>query len=371
MSEKKQLEQLKIDIEQLQSAIDDFGKSHDAENKGAVSACLSCLPQCSQEPTNPDQPHFIPDYNIPLIATGGGNQVCDIQENLGPLAPLLGTWVSPRYAGFNVMPIPQATAPNGFILKNIFYYEVTTFSAIQGKVANRAGTYEQDAYTIFYSQRVFFADGVQKDQLVHAENGSWLHQVINPQGQGPVNTPPYVPSPPAPEPLPPQDPTRAVVKQASIPHGNSILALGGSEFIQGAPVIPVVSALPIDAPYAFSIPYGTDIPENLNINPNFILEVALEKQRQQGIEVVHTTALHVDSDNHGQVANTPFMKENSDVPRFTNSVWLEQLSNGMQQLQYTQNITLEFPLPNPDSPKSDRVRYLFPHITANTLYKVK
>lgn len=373
MSEQSSLEQLKIDIEQLQSAVHELGGERSGGGGGdALYQCLACQPQCSPTPTNPDQPQFIPDFNIPLVASGGGDQYCAIQQSLGDLAPLLGTWVSPRYAGFNVMPIPQATAPTGFILKNIFYYEVMTFSAIQGKVANRAGTFEQDAYTIFYSQRVFFADGAQKDQLVHAENGSWLHQVMNPQGQGPLNTQPYIPSPPAPETIPPQDPTRAIVKQVSIPHGNSILALGGSSRFTGAPEIPVVSALPVDAPEAFAIPYGTDIPENLNINPNFVLEVALEQQRKQGIDVLETVALHVDTDNHGQVANTPFMQEFSNVPRFANTVWIEQLSNGLQQLQYSQNITLEFPLPTPSRRKEPAIeRYRFPHITANTLYKMK
>ena len=271
------------------------------------------------------------------------------------------------------MPIPQATAPNGFILKNIPYYEVMTFSAIQGKVANRAGTYEQDAYTIFYSQRVFFAEGPQANKLVHAENGSWLHQVTAPQGQGPLNTAPYIPSPPAPNPIPPQDPTRTLVKQVSVPHGNSILALGSAAYFAGAPTIPVANALPIDAPESFRIPYGTDIPENPNINPNIVLQVALDSLASQGIAVTNTTALTVDTDNQGLVANTPFMKQNSNVPRFQNTFWLEQLSNGQHMLQYTQNITLEYPIESAGANRAKKTvtTYKFPHITANTLFKVQ
>lgn len=370
----EQLAQLRIEIDQLQSQIATLSKQQGSESQEAIVRCAACLPQCCvNQPTNPSQPNFIPDFNIPLIAAGGGDQYCAIQQDLGPLAGLLGTWVSPRFAGYNVMPLPQATAPLGFILKNVFYYEVTTFSAIQGKVANRAGTYEQDAYTIFYSQRVFFADGVQKDELVHAENGSWLHQVTAPQGTGPLDKEPYIGSPPAPNPIPPQDPTRAIVKQVSIPHGNSILALGAAEEIVGAPTIPVASALPIGAPDTFAIPYGTDVPQNPNVNPNIVLEIALEQLAQNGVKVDKTTVLSVDTDNHGQVANTPFMKENSNVPRFKTTFWLEQLSNGQLQLQYTQDITLEFPLQvaGTGNRKGGVKTFKFPHITANTLFKVK
>lgn len=344
MPDDSQIQQMQQQVEALKAQISAMTANANSANSAAPTV----------SPTAP----YVPDFAIPELAPGGGDNNPEIRAKLGPLADLIGTWVSSRNAGFNVMPIPQATAPNGFILKNFHYYEVMTFSAIQGKVANRGGKYEQDCFTLFYEQRVFFADGPQKDQLVHAENGSWLHLITGPQGQGPLNSQPDIPAPPAPDPIPPQPSDQQIVKQVSVPHGNSILAMGGFETFEGAPTIPQVSTLP-DGPEKFFAPYGTNIPSNLNINPNHILEQALQNQH-----VRQTTAITVDSDNNGGIENIPFIKNLCDVTRFTTTYWLEQLNTGHLQLQYTQNISLEFL-------QANRKKILFPHVTANTLYKVR
>ncbi|PKG58085.1 MULTISPECIES: heme-binding protein [unclassified Shewanella] len=373
MNAKPDLEQLDMSVQQLSSVVADLEKQCPVADKGLsvssaqgcpVAKCSQAIPSTRQCAVNhPIASPFVPDYNIPLLAPGGGDQKPDVLEKLGPLADLVGTWVSQRFSGFNVMPIPQVTAPNGFILKNFNYYEVITFSAISGKVANRGGQYEQDSYTLFYEQRVFFADGPQMDDLVHAENGSWLHQVSAQQGQNEVNTAPFIPTPPAPNPIPTQNPLTEIVKQVSVPHGNSILALGGVTRSYCAPTIPVANCLPIAAPDAFSAAYGPNIATNPSINPNAVLDSALLKLADKGVSVASTTALTVDSDNHGAIANTPFMKSHSDVSRFTTTYWIEHLSTGHLQLQYTQNITLDLPV-------GDKT-YKFPHITANTLTKVQ
>lgn len=352
--------QLQVEIDQLNSSISQL----QANQQAAAQSALQC--QCPVTHCSPcsSGSHFIPDYDIPLLAPGGGDCNPQILAKLGPLAGLIGTWASPRYNGYNVMPLPQATAPNGFILKNFFYYEVMTFSAIQGKVANRGGLEEQDCYTLFYEQRVFFADGPQANELVHAENGAWLNLIVGPQGQGPLDTPPYIPSPPAPNPIPPQNPARQVVKQVSVPHGNSILAMGNVSVINGAPTIPNVSALPVGAPANYSTPYGTDIPTNPNVNPNIVLQDALAGLAGTGVSVNRTHVISVDSNNDGAVTNTPFIEQHSNVSQFTNTLWLEELSNGQLMLQYSQNITLNFPQARGKS-------YVFPHVTANTLAKVK
>ena len=354
------LAELKVDIERLGSVVDQLRASQCAVNHPSASSQCAVTAQCGACPVRSP---FVPDYSIPLLAPGGGNCNPEILAKLGPLAGLIGTWVSPRFNGYNVMPIPQATAPDGFILKNFFYYEVITFSAIQGKVANRGGTDEQDSYTLFYEQRVFFADGPQANTLVHAENGAWLHLITGPQGQGPLDIPPNIPSPPAPDPIPPQDPAREIVKQVSVPHGNSILAMGGVATIYDAPAIPDVSALPVGAPASYSAPYGNDVPGNPNINPNIVLQEALLALHRQGGKVVRTQVINVDSANAGSVTNTPFIQSHTNVTQYANTLWLEELSSGYLMLQYSQNISLKFPQANGGS-------YLFPHITANTLLKV-
>ncbi|MGI9273923.1 MAG: heme-binding protein [Endozoicomonas sp.] len=295
----------------------------------------------------------------PLLRPGAGQNDPEILASLGPLAALIGTWVSNPRNGFNVMPLPEATARDGFILKNFFYYEEVTFSAIAGKVANRGGTDEQDSYTLFYEQRVFFSDGPQKDQLVHAENGAWLHLIKTQQKLGPVGFGP-MPSPPAPDPVPPQDPATEIVKQVSVPHGNSILANGSFTVFEGRPEIPDVSALPIDAPESFNLLYGPNEPGNPNVNPNVVLQGALSLTPE---EVLRTTLIDVDSDNQGNVVNTPFMVSHINVSRFRNQLWLEELATGAVQMQYSQNITLDFP-------QADGTVIQFPHIVANTLRKI-
>lgn len=359
MSINKELKQLQVEIDQLNSTVDQLQASNNIPAQPA-HLCQCPAAQCSACPSHSP---FVPDFAMPLLAPGGGDCNPDILAKLGPLAGLIGTWVSSKTNGYNVMPIPQATGPNGFILKNFPYYEVTTFSAIQGKVANRGGSDEQDCYTLFYEQRVFFSEGPQANQLVHAENGAWLNLITGPQGQGPLNAPPNIPSPPAPNPIPPQDPARQIVKQVSVPHGNSILAMGDMAVYNGAPNIPDVSTLPIGAPPGYDAPYGTNIPSNPNVNPNIVLKGALAALANTGIHVLRTHQVNVDSDNHGGVANIPYIKQHTDVTRFTNSMWLEELSNGQLLLQYSQTIDLQFATANGKP-------YVFPHIVANTLAKV-
>ncbi|SBS25198.1 hypothetical protein MSP8886_00202 [Marinomonas spartinae] len=331
--------------------------------KGA-SRCPFHQTETPQNGVNQSASPFVPDYNIPLLAPGGGDNDAEQLAKLGPLRKLIGTWVSNRFSGYNVMPIPQATASNGFIVKNFYYYEVVTFSAILGKVANRGGVEEQDSYTIFYEQRVFFAEGEQRDKLVHAENGSWSHFIKGPQGQGILNTKPNIPSPPAPNPILPQNPDTSVLKQISVPHGNSILALGGCRIIDGAPTIENENALPINTPSEFNAVYGPNIPENPNVNPNIVLQKALSNITPHN-PIVQTHVIEVNSDNNGEVSNVPFIREHADVSKYTNTIWIEELASGFLQLQYSQNITLSFP-----ALSTKKNEYLFPHVTANTLYKV-
>lgn len=358
MSEKEELAKLQLELSQLNSAIEGL------QAKVCPVAQISSTPPEQQCPVKKcSASPYVPDFSIPLLAPGGGDYKPSILEKLGPLAGLIGTWVSTKDNGFNVMPIPEATVPNGFILKNFSYYEEVTFSAIQGKVVNRGSKDEQDCYTLFYEQRVFFSDGPQANELVHAENGSWLHLITGPQGQGTLNSTPNIPSPPAPNPIPPQNPATAIVKQVSVPHGNSILALGSVETILGAPVIPDVNTLPKNAPECFSAPYGANTPSNPNINPNIVLQGALQEIQKQAC-VVRTHIFDVDSDNQGDVANIPYIKQHSDVSRFSNTLWLEELSDGQLVMQYSQNISLEFPF-------GGGKKYLFPHIVANTLTKIK
>lgn len=135
---------------------------------------------------------------------------------------------------YNVMPLPQVdpSSQEGYILKNFSYYEELIFSAIHGTAPNRSGSGTQVANTLFYEQRVYFADGPNKDALVHAENGSWLYLTDRKQFVGPYGTA----ADPEQNSVPPTQPYN-IIKQMSVPHGNSVLAAGtykdGTEMGQG------------------------------------------------------------------------------------------------------------------------------------------
>jgi hypothetical protein len=105
-------------------------------------------------------------------------------SGLGPLEGLVGTWTNQNLPGtdkgdpdnpysYNLIALPQVdpTSPTGYILKNFKYFEEITFSPIAGNAPNRGGTGTQVCNTLFYEQRVYFADGPAKNSLVHAENG--------------------------------------------------------------------------------------------------------------------------------------------------------------------------------------------------------
>ena len=314
-----------------------------------------------------------PNITTPLVRDGGGENVAKVQAGLGPLFDLIGTWnnsASPPQAGYNVMPLPQATARNKYILKNFNYFEEMTFSAIAGSVPNRGGNYQQDGYVLFYEQRVFFGEGAAPDAvntLVHAENGSWLHLKTLQQKQGPYGMDGFIPAPPAPASIPAQDPTRNIVKQVSVPHGNSILAVGTFQKLDGPPTIPNVSTLPTGngVTAGFNDPFGPDDPGNIMVNPNKTLQDALAGQTSRrtpgGLSVTNTVKFNVSTRNPGGgVTNIVFEQKRANVTAFSTTFWLETLSDGSLQLQYSQ--TIEMTLMQDD--------VVFLHIDANTLRKV-
>ncbi|MGZ8157861.1 MAG: hypothetical protein ACXWT4_03540, partial [Methylobacter sp.] len=139
-----------------------------------------------------------PNLTIPLINEPAQTSPGTPSTALGPLEYLIGTWTNQSLSGsmkgdpqtpysYNVMPLPQVdpSSPTGYILKNFAYYEELTFSAIHGNAPNRGGTGTQVANTLFYEQRVYFAEGPNKDALVHAENGSLLFLTDQKQALGP------------------------------------------------------------------------------------------------------------------------------------------------------------------------------------------
>jgi len=173
---------------------------------------------------------------------------------LGPLAPLAGSW---RGNGFNVMwrPDNPQSAP-GTAIKRYLELNLTSetidFQVIPGVVPNRGLNPQTDLslYGLHYLQRVTDADPPPfstAGEALHIEPGLFMNV---PASQDPPN-----PS--------------SIVRMASIPHGVSLLMQGltpSSAPVPGPPKIPPIypiAGLPVFSPPAGALGLGiqpVDIP---------------------------------------------------------------------------------------------------------------
>ena len=315
-----------------------------------------------------------PDLSLPLI--NEPEQACPTAQGdmVGALELLVGTWTNQALANgqggcdtpysYNVMVLPQSpedpSSPQGYILKNMQYYEEITFSSIHGNAANRGGAGVQVGNPLFYEQRIYIssASGAYIEQqvpalvsntLVHAENGAWLVLTSQNQCAGPYSTGEEVPGSIPPTGFP------TLVKQIAVPHGNSVLALGeappldsnGAPISQpGSPTIPTPDIFPSTLPLQDLTPYGTQSAGNPNVeftnNPNLPLSNALAVA-----PVGKYIMFQVDSNvGQGQVTNIGFEQQHADVVQYSATYWLEALgdSDDFTQLQYTQTIVLRIPI---------------------------
>ncbi len=143
-----------------------------------------------------------------------------------------------------IEPQPKRKPPKGkyggFILKNFAFTERLRFNGTSGKedppdlqdeealavvagAPNRGGTYTQFSHALFYEQQVRFAEGPDDGKIVHVENGAWLQLGSTHQNIGPYNPP----AKPIKGQVLRQPPYVTIAKQIAVPHGNSVLALGG------------------------------------------------------------------------------------------------------------------------------------------------
>ncbi|SHM03234.1 heme-binding protein [Flavobacterium chilense] len=300
----------------------------------------------------------IPDITTPIVTTTNQPPVIGT-SNIGLLNSFIGTWNSPTGAeatGYNVMPLPQADTINGYITKNFPYFEEISFSAIAGGAPNREGRYTQTSGVLFYEQRVYIANnadpnGAQpiENTLIHAENGTWLYHAIQPQLEGPYG-PGTVPDNTL---IPTQNPATQYNKQISVPHGVSILMVGGPVVTgTGNPIFPTAdrTQLPFIDPTI--------------IDPSTVLTQQLNALNANGITVTNFSSITVSTTNQGGgVTNINFENSFGKVISMNTTWYVETLSNGTVQLQYIQNIVLQFLV--------NGVATEFLHIDANTLQLVE
>jgi hypothetical protein len=270
---------------------------------------------------------------------------------LGPLLELPGTWVG---SGFSLISRPdQGHDGKPFFLELNETRETLSFTEIGAPIPNR-GTGQDDIFFqgVHYLQQI--SDTVTKGAL-HLEPGMWLNI---PATQDPVAGP-------------------TVVRLATIPHGDALLAQGTSLVVQGGPKIDVENSVPINSagpdigkpvtgakylePFT-TTPLPPNIPAGAIANPNVVLTEAIKNQK-----IVETTVLIVDTTAPvggfaGGIENIPFVVRNANATSMKAIFWIEKVEREgghghFLQLQYTQRVILNF------------LDIDWPHIAVATLIK--
>jgi hypothetical protein len=306
-------------------------------------------------------------------------------EDLGPLKLLPGTWMNePNLPGrgWNMIALPFATQapPAGFNYRLLLnqYNETLKFSFVDKDIPNRGirrngSTIDADQLLVALDYEQSIKQIVAEDfpvsekagdggDDIHHEPGLWLH-MTNETTNG-----------------------LDIARLATIPHGDSVLALGTSSQSAGAPTIPSVNGLPVGVNQdlgdpadpenngnAYLEPYRR-FHENLfqglfdPANPNELLNAA-----NQGVDIVNTTKLEVDSTiESGGIVNIPFVVRQANAATMKSTFWIQELAekdasgNPKLRLQYSQTVILDF------FPRFDGLPGLirWPHVSINTMEKV-
>lgn len=243
---------------------------------------------------------------------------------LGHLAELEGTWSG---RGFNLIAVPNKQNHGTFRLMLNATAERIQFTAIGGAVPNRGSVQDDiNIYGLTYLQQVNDAPTMEG---LHIEPGIWLNV--------PATSDPLA--------------AASIVRQSTIPHGDSLLAQGTSFEVPGGPRIDAASSTPTGpgmahAPWGYLDTYmDSNLPPGMKQsyvdNMNEALTDAI-----QGQKIVNTTVLSVSSLPVGGIVNIPFVTANANATKLDAIFWIETVErpDGTQfmQLQYTQTVILNF-----------------------------
>jgi len=273
----------------------------------------------------------------------------EAEIDLGPLAALVGTWRGS--GGWNLIAVPAPPAAVGqpaFTLLVQPIIDTITFKPILALVPNRGGVIGiMKIPGLYYEQTVY--QQTEPTQLMHIENGMWLLMPL--------------PEPPLPGTTKPAKWRPQVARLSTIPHGNSLVAVGDVSESDGSPSMPSNSALPDIGQVSF-LPGYTDPYLRQPIDTTDMNQVL--RDANKGVQFQHIFTLDVATGNGGGIANIPFIQANADARSFKSTFWIETLQADSQpgRLQYSQQVDLFF-ISRPDG--EGLVKW--PHITVSTLTK--
>ena len=285
-------------------------------------------------------------------------------DALGPLQQLPGVWsnlADLAGRGWNMIALPfikEGSSINYRLLVNQ-YNEELKFSLVDKGVPNRGigldkqANTDQFVATLDYDQsvtQIAATDFPESGKAgpsplpIHHEPGLFLHMTnLSTEGFD-------------------------IARLGSVPHGNSVLALGKATSFDGAPDIPNESGLPLgfnnlDNPYLAPYKHFHDNLFKGIFDPTVPND--LLKEANAGVDIVKTTELAFDSTiESGGISNIPFIKKHADATKMNAKFWIQELaqkdSNGnpILRLQYTQTVILDF------------FGIEWPHVSINTLQKV-
>lgn len=270
---------------------------------------------------------------------------------------LEGTWTNQPLPGarhgeggrdnplaYNVMPLPQASAPQGYILKNCTVFETLRFIS--------AGGMDGQAVAVPTTAPNRSSDSLQLPTAPYE-----AATIVEPNRQPPAVT---------------------IAKQMSVPHGNSILALGHVDAPAAGPPRIADSASVLPTPAGLGTERYTTVRADMadfenplpawTANPNLPLQLAVGGAKSPAILTV-TSHVHWSVTTHpldggqGATMNIPFEQRRARVSAYSADYWL--LSTDARSpdeasypyLAYSQVITLDILIGNEV--------YAFPHVTTN------
>lgn len=342
---------------------------------------------------------------------------------LGPLALLPGKWKG-NGSGWNMIALPFDGGLFKFRILMNQYDETLDFTFVGDNVENRGledvletsnnppGSPEDDQFVVALDYQQSINQRVAEDipdseglagsagKPIHHEPGLWLYMKnlrtidkdLTAVTKGGLNKGGIEVS----------DTVIEVARLASIPHGNSVLALGTASQQDGMPAISPVSGLPIGRfedltspgydvltdngdgnpdpyldPYKHYIenPFMGDmsgVPGFPGFNPRDMNEIL--RFANKDVEIERTTVLSVDTTRQDAgIVNAPFVIKQAEPVSMKSTFWIQELkekySDGRPKLrlQYSQVVMMDFFRSREDG-HPDRARW--PHISINTLEQV-
>jgi len=261
------------------------------------------------------------------------------QSLFGVLTDLIGTWVGNK--GWNLIAVPNQQGK--FVLEVVPYSEIMVISSLNTPTPNRGTSIIQEVPTLTYTLSIH--NSIDQS-LLHHECGTWLLLPNCPSGF-------------------------QLARQATVPHGTSVIALGNYSIIQGPPTFPVLSSLPVipgtPATSGYFNQYDPTSAPTVPINKTNLIEVLEDAICEQ--KIISTTQLSFSTDNEGVIGSIPFVTQNANAVHFEGNFWIETVEdaqgNTYLQLQYVQRTLLAFIKQFADP--NELIQW--PHVNVNTMVK--